>query len=424
MDIKLKLSSYYSDLLNQISSFSSEKSKEYKLINYKNIDSLKLFEHIKNMIKLLIELKISEVTSNMKNNSNYFQIENYSKKLEQDIRKMLQQIFEYKIQNNAMEEKIKIYKLVQKDYEELKEKVKFFGGKFLDNERKENEILILRQENEILKKELSKFDKMNDLNESLKNNYITKINDLNQEIEQLKKKLETQFNINNYNTSNAPNVNININNSDNLLSKILYKPDINEMKKIISSHMTHKNNYKYLKGLKKIFQNNTFCNKKRKNNNIIKSIYLNSNNNIKYNINSSSPNTSGKNIYTSNYNKINSQERIKRTKSKNKMRKNRNLISMKIEKEESNRSSSMNKFIRNLSNGRQSHKSDNKNKKIICKISSFKPIESCPLSCKNKGSSKVKKFMNTNFGINDCSTNNISRVKKSSSTMNIKIIQS
>ena len=135
MDIKLKLSSYYSDLLNQISSFSSEKSKEYKLINYKNIDSLKLFEHIKNMIKLLIELKISEVTSNMKNNSNYFQIENYSKKLEQDIRKMLQQIFEYKIQNNAMEEKIKIYKLVQKDYEELKEKVKFFGGKFLDNER-------------------------------------------------------------------------------------------------------------------------------------------------------------------------------------------------------------------------------------------------------------------------------------------------
>ena len=386
MDIKLKLSSYYSDLLNQISSFSSEKSKEYKLINYKNIDSLKLFEHIKNMIKLLIELKISEVTSNMKNNSNYFQIENYSKKLEQDIRKMLQQIFEYKIQNNAMEEKIKIYKLVQKDYEELKEKVKFFGGKFLDNERKENEILILRQENEILKKELSKFDKMNDLNESLKNNYITKINDLNQEIEQLKKKLETQFNINNYNTSNAPNVNININNSDNLLSKILYKPDINEMKKIISSHMTHKNNYKYLKGLKKIFQNNTFCNKKRKNNNIIKSIYLNSNNNIKYNINSSSPNTSGKNIYTSNYNKINSQERIKRTKSKNKMRKNRNLISMKIEKEESNRSSSMNKFIRNLSNGRQSHKSDNKNKKIICKISSLKPIESCPLSCKNKGS--------------------------------------
>ena len=430
MDIKSKLSAYYLEILNQISSYSSEKSKEYKSINYKNLDSLNLFENIKKMIKILIELKISEVTSNYFNyKSNYFQIENHCKKLEEDIRKIYRQIFEYKIQNSALEEKIKIYKIIQQDYEELKEKVKFFGGKFLDNERKENEVLIIRQENEILKKELSKFDKMNVLNETLKNNYITKINDLHQEIEKLKQKLDSQFNINNninnYNTSNAPNVNININNSDNLLSKLICKPDLNEMNQIISNHMTHKNNYKYLKGLKKIFKNNTFCNKKRQNNNILKSIYLNSNNNIKCNINSSMANTSEKNIHTSNINKINSRDRIKSTKSKcNKNRKKRNSISTKIEKEESNISSSMNKLIKNLSNRKQSYKSDIKNKKAISLINNFKPIESCPMSCNNKGSSKVRKFMNKNLGINDYNTNyNYRKVKKSSSSMNIKIIQ-
>ena len=74
----------------------------------------------------------------------------------------------------------------------MKEKVKFFDGKFLDNEKKENEILILKKENEIIKKELSKAEKKNESNENLKKNYITKINELYKEIKQLNKKLETK----------------------------------------------------------------------------------------------------------------------------------------------------------------------------------------------------------------------------------------
>ena len=64
--------------------------------------------------------------------------------------------------------------------------MKYYNGKFLDNERKNNEIIILRQENEIIKKDIEKFNKISKLNETMKYNYITKINKLKKEIENLK----------------------------------------------------------------------------------------------------------------------------------------------------------------------------------------------------------------------------------------------
>ena len=261
MDIKFKLTTYYSNLLKQISEYSSEKVKEYKKINCKDRNISELFEYIKHLTSLLIELKISNFSSNYKKND-YIKLENYTKKLETDIKKLYKQIFEYKIQTTALEDKIKVYKIMQQDYEELKVKVKYFGGKFLDNERKENEILILRQENETIKKELAKFNKKNQLNETLKNNYITKINEMNEEIAKLNKKLESKLNIssciNNYNSSNASSANINITNQDNnLLSKLLYKPDIIEMKNIISNKIINKKHYKFLKSIK-MFRNNKY----------------------------------------------------------------------------------------------------------------------------------------------------------------------
>ena len=103
-------------------------------------------------------------------------------------------------------EKVRIYGLMQEEFEELKDKVKFEGGRFLNNERNENEIIILRQENTILKKEISKFEKLQKLNETLKKDYVIKINYLQKEIEQLKKKLieyqESSLNNKNNNKTN------------------------------------------------------------------------------------------------------------------------------------------------------------------------------------------------------------------------------
>ena len=54
--------------------------------------------------------------------------------------------------------KLNAYMCLEEEYEELKEKVKYEGGKFLDNERKDNEIFILRAENSSLKKEIVKLE--------------------------------------------------------------------------------------------------------------------------------------------------------------------------------------------------------------------------------------------------------------------------
>jgi hypothetical protein len=47
---------------------------------------------------------------------------------------------------------------MEEEYEELKEKLKYEGGKFLDNDRKDNEIMILRNENSKIKKEIVKLE--------------------------------------------------------------------------------------------------------------------------------------------------------------------------------------------------------------------------------------------------------------------------
>ena len=95
---------------------------------------------------------------------------------------------------------------------------------------------------------------------------------------------------------------------------------------------------------------------------------------------------------------------------------------MKIEKEQNNKSFSVNKYIRNASHNRHKYKSDNKNKKTYNKINNLKPNEICPLSCKNKGANKVRKFLNKNIGNNYYNTFYEKKIKKSNSALNIIII--
>ena len=399
MDIKYKLSDYYTYLINQISKYSTKNTEIYQKINVDELSSLDIFEHIKRLISVLIDEKIEKDALNNNNYDNYKKLENYSKKLEKDLKFLYQKIFEDQIQINAFEDKIKIYKIIQQEYEQLKEKVKFYNGKFLDNERKDNEILILRKENKKIKKNMEKFNKINELNETLKINYITKINELNKEIETLNKKLEAKSNINNYpndfyNTSSISNAFKNSNSLEsNLFSKMSYKSNINEINNIISSTKVRQKKYDYLKSLKKLFHKSSIKNKKRQNNfNIAKSLYLNSNSNLKYIYNYSTVNTSGQNIFTVNFTKICSTDKFKKI-AKNRNKNNRNSNAYKIKNDEINQSFSLNKYIRKINNinHKNRHKSNLKNKKSFNNIKSFRPIESCPISFRNKYSSKGTK---------------------------------
>ena len=144
--------------------------------NLCNCDSITLINYIKESLPILIEQKISEIISkniNINNNNNftkeplqnnsniikqYEQLENQLKKLESDNRYYIKLYLRSGIQKKISEMKLSAYMSLEDEYEELREKVKYNNGKFLNNERKDNEILILRSENSSLKKDIIKYE--------------------------------------------------------------------------------------------------------------------------------------------------------------------------------------------------------------------------------------------------------------------------
>ena len=94
---------------------------------------------------------------------------------------------------------------------------------------------------------------------------------------------------------------------------------------------------------------------------------------------------------------------------------------MKVEKEKNNKSFSLNKYKRYKSSSRYTYKPNNNNKKSFSKMNHFKPSESCPMSCKNKGSPKVRKYLNKNLGFNNHNTYDGKKIKKSNSALSINI---
>ena len=233
--------------------------------NLNNCDSEILITYIKESIPLLINHKILEAkiqnnntndfskeleeeNSNLKNN--YRQLEEQLKKLESDNSYYLQLLFRYEITKKILDMKINAYILLQEEYEELKEKLKYEDGKFLDNERKENEIHILRAENSTLKKEISKLEK------NIKNNYKN-INEQQQTIKEMKNNIDKLNNIiNKLQKDLEKNKNYNSN-------KILNKARNNSMgefslkNKKIDKYITkvkiHKNNIFDIQNIKSIY---------------------------------------------------------------------------------------------------------------------------------------------------------------------------
>ena len=126
-----------------------------------------LIEKIKEVIKYIIS-KLNELY-NEKN-----QMMNYIIKLENDIKKNMKEILEANNQKEVFEYKIQKYSKIKEEYEQLKEKVKFKKGKFLNDDKKENEIFILTKENSNLKTEISKLNK--ELKQYKLNNPINKKN--------------------------------------------------------------------------------------------------------------------------------------------------------------------------------------------------------------------------------------------------------
>ena len=273
-DIKIKIYEFYTEIKSSLSSSEKEKlSKDTNLEITPNSKLSLIIKHLKNYIKFLIEYKNNNSIDNIKiNNDFYRQLESYIIKLESDIKYLVKKQYQNKIQKDSLEMKIRAYAQIEEEYEELKTKVKYEDGKFLENDRKDNEIIILRRENSNLKKEIIKLEEeINDLekikfkNEELEKKnkdyeeiikgFKNKIKELNHKIKELEEELiNTKNNFTNNNEYNEYLININDKNSRNKIDNnnigtrklSLEKYSINNKNNILKHGIT---NYKLLSHL-------------------------------------------------------------------------------------------------------------------------------------------------------------------------------
>ena len=140
--------------------------------NYKEKNISQLIDDFNSIIKslkLIIPIDIEQETKEKINsyfidlynilntfreiiNENFIQNEMLQRKDEQNIRILYGKYFNQKIINEVLENKICILNKKEKEYELLKQKtgVIICNGQVICNERKDNEIIILRSENSLL----------------------------------------------------------------------------------------------------------------------------------------------------------------------------------------------------------------------------------------------------------------------------------
>ena len=171
LELKEQLYIFYLEIKGEITKKNIEVDKEQLEDILTSTKSTTILNYIRELVYMLINTKSLKEEENQKNfkinkDVELAQLENHIKKLEFDIRYYMQKEFQHKIKRDTLEMKLNAYMEMETEFEELKEKVKYEGGKFLNNERKDNEIIILRQENSILKKEIEKYKENNKLFEA------------------------------------------------------------------------------------------------------------------------------------------------------------------------------------------------------------------------------------------------------------------
>ena len=212
--------------------------------------------------------------------TNFSEYESIIKHLESKQRILTKNVFQQKLQIDAMENKIEEYMEMEDEFEEMKTKLKYEDGRFLNNDRKDNEILIIRGENSILKNEINKLEeKVKSLEEEV-NKKEKKIEEINKELENIKSKFDEKQN----EANTAPSININISNvhsnsninnnnneinnmnnneteGGNMMKKSIYNPNRNSSNFITNSKFF----YNYINEQISINnKKNTFSSKKKK----------------------------------------------------------------------------------------------------------------------------------------------------------------
>ena len=404
IDTKKQLYILFLDLKSKITNKKEEidKKKFINLVN--NVKITVLINYIKELINTLFNQKtekennhISKSILDNNNVNNITQLENYIKKLEFDIRYYAKRLFQDKIEKDTLESKLNSYIEIENNYKELKEKVKYENGKFLNNERKENEIIILRQENTILKNELAKSEEKNQRKDLIiKGDQHLILNLKNQIINLTKRDSQLELKDSNNNSSIYINNEYN-NNSSNMIIKSEFENTISINTKG-NRNCSTKNNIKNIKYLTK--------------NNICKlNIRTKLNNEIPNNINGLKKNSNKKEINSINNSIVNSiTSTYNKIFSKYNLRKNNNLSKSKIYKNQRKKNNSISMRINDYDKFLSSNISkckEFKNNEYI-NIIGMMPNTRFPLSSKNQSNKNSKKLFQKKYSQKQKTNNNSS----------------
>jgi len=205
--------------------------------NVRTITIPKLVKYIHDSIQILIIKKIEDTKQKQKEEDEKFYSWKFSDKkkkyiefphdekklyensiryLENKERILVRNYFQDQLRSDAMENKLCEYIEMENEFEEMKGKLKYEGGRFLENDRKDNEIIIIRNENSNLKKIIKKLEeqiKRSDEMIQTKDKLIINLKEEIKNLEKNKNKLEIKNNINNsikeqLNLLNGININI------------------------------------------------------------------------------------------------------------------------------------------------------------------------------------------------------------------------
>ena len=165
---------YYS--ISQILNIRTESEPQEMIDKIQQSDPFQTLNYIRELISILVKkTRVTKIKEpNTFANEERRQYENTLRKYESDIRNLVQKNFENKFQMEVVQSSLDEYAKIEEEFEEMKTKFKYENGKFLQNERKDNEIIILRAENTNLKKLIEKLEhKENNLIDKLKEQQTT-----------------------------------------------------------------------------------------------------------------------------------------------------------------------------------------------------------------------------------------------------------
>ena len=245
--------------------------------NVRAITIPKLVDYLHDSIQILIKKKIDDTKlEQKKRDKRYYtnnintpigldekeQYENIIRKLESKERKLSKIIFQNKLQKDVMENKISEYMEMEDEFEEMKTKLKYEEGRFLKNDRKDNEIIIIRGENSNLKQSIKQLEEKINLLEKDKQDKTKIINELQDNMKKFKLKLKDLQKQNEILNAHCINININnVNGNNNNKNGNIYNNNNNINPANLNSpsnkdENVNKNKMMYFQKINKKFLNN------------------------------------------------------------------------------------------------------------------------------------------------------------------------